>query len=135
MFIAPHTRSLLVPPKAVLLNVISVGAAWGVITLVWQQGHGSDALWGISATHSVDAWIPLMVLAFLFGPSMDYEVFILARMRSPASPSWAHSCSSPHENEEPRSEASLNLRLREKGRYGRPISRTRAATAASCRRR
>lgn len=46
-----HTRSLLLPLKAVLLKVISVGAAWGVITLVWQQGHGSDALWGISATH------------------------------------------------------------------------------------
>ena len=48
---------------------------------MWQQGHGSSALWGISATHSVDAWIPLMVFAFLFGLSMDYEVFILARMR------------------------------------------------------
>ena len=81
LLLARAFRSLLLPLKAVLLNVISVGAAWGVITLVWQQGHGSDALWGISATHSVDAWIPLMVFAFLFGLSMDYEVFILARMR------------------------------------------------------
>src|SRR5437764_1331930 len=56
-------------------------AAWGVITLVWQEGHLSKALWGISATHSVTAWIPLMVFAFLFGLSMDYEVFILSRMR------------------------------------------------------
>ncbi|HEY2260758.1 MAG TPA: MMPL family transporter [Solirubrobacteraceae bacterium] len=81
LLLARAFRSLLLPLKAVLLNVISVAAAWGVITLVWQQGYGSDAIWGISATHSVDAWIPLMVFAFLFGLSMDYEVFILARMR------------------------------------------------------
>jgi RND superfamily putative drug exporter len=81
LLLARAFRSLLLPLKAVLLNVISVGAAWGVITLVWQQGHGSDVIWGITATHSVDAWIPLMVFAFLFGLSMDYEVFILARMR------------------------------------------------------
>jgi RND superfamily putative drug exporter len=65
----------------VILNVISVAAAWGVITLVWQEGHGSSAIWGIAASHSIEAWIPLMVFAFLFGLSMDYEVFILARMR------------------------------------------------------
>jgi RND superfamily putative drug exporter len=74
-------RSLLLPLKAVVLNVISVSAAWGVITLFWQQGHGSNAVFGIPATHSVTSWIPLMVFAFLFGLSMDYEVFILARMR------------------------------------------------------
>ncbi len=74
-------RSLLLPLKAVALNVISVGAAWGVITLIWQDGHGSSLLWGIAATHSITAWIPLMVFAFLFGLSMDYEVFILSRMR------------------------------------------------------
>jgi RND superfamily putative drug exporter len=73
-------RSLLLPLKALLLNVISVGAAWGVMTLVWQDGHGSQ-FWNIAATGSVTAWIPLMVFAFLFGLSMDYEVFILARMR------------------------------------------------------
>src|SRR6202008_1960156 len=49
--------------------------------LVWQAGHGSQQIWGIAATGSVTAWIPLMVFAFLFGLSMDYEVFILARMR------------------------------------------------------
>jgi len=74
-------RSLLLPLKALLLNVVSVGAAWGVCTLVWQDGHGSAQLWGIAATGSVTAWIPLMVFAFLFGLSMDYEVFILSRMR------------------------------------------------------
>ncbi len=81
LLLARAFRSLLLPLKAVILNVISVSAAWGVITLVWQEGHGSSLLWGIAATHSVTAWIPLMVFAFLFGLSMDYEVFILSRMR------------------------------------------------------
>jgi RND superfamily putative drug exporter len=81
LLLARAFRSLLLPLKAVVLNVISVAAAWGVITLVWQEGHGSHLLWGITATHSVTAWIPLMVFAFLFGLSMDYEVFILSRMR------------------------------------------------------
>ncbi len=74
-------RSLLLPLKALLLNVLSVGAAWGAMTLVWQLGYGSKALWGIAPTGSISTWIPLMVFAFLFGLSMDYEVFILARMR------------------------------------------------------
>jgi putative drug exporter of the RND superfamily len=81
VLLARAFRSLLLPLKAVILNVISVGAAWGVLDLVWQRGHGSNLIWGISATGSVTAWIPLMVFAFLFGLSMDYEVFILARMR------------------------------------------------------
>ena len=74
-------RSLLLPLKALLLNVVSVGAAWGALTLVWQHGVGSAQLWGIAATGAITAWIPLMVFAFLFGLSMDYEVFILSRMR------------------------------------------------------
>jgi RND superfamily putative drug exporter len=81
LLLARAFRSLLLPLKAVVLNVVSVGAAWGVVTLVWQEGHLSNLLWGIPATHSVTAWIPLMIFAFLFGLSMDYEVFILARMR------------------------------------------------------
>jgi putative drug exporter of the RND superfamily len=81
ILLARAFRSLLLPLKAVVLNVISVGAAWGVLELVWQSGHGSSLIWGIAATGSVTAWIPLMVFAFLFGLSMDYEVFILARMR------------------------------------------------------
>jgi putative drug exporter of the RND superfamily len=74
-------RSLLLPAKAVVLNVISVAAAWGVMVLIWQEGHGSEAIWSIQATGAIDSWIPLIVFAFLFGLSMDYEVFILARMR------------------------------------------------------
>jgi putative drug exporter of the RND superfamily len=81
VLLARAFRSLLLPLKAVILNVISVAAAWGVLQLVWQQGHGSSQIWGIAATGSITAWIPLMVFAFLFGLSMDYEVFILARMR------------------------------------------------------
>jgi RND superfamily putative drug exporter len=81
VLLARAFRSLLLPLKAVILNVASVAAAWGVLAIMWQHGHGSDLLWGIDATGSVPAWIPLMVFAFLFGLSMDYEVFILSRMR------------------------------------------------------
>jgi RND superfamily putative drug exporter len=81
ILLARAFRSLLLPAKAVVLNVISVCAAWGVLVVFWQQGHGSEAIWSIPATGSITAWIPLMVFAFLFGLSMDYEVFILARMR------------------------------------------------------
>ena len=80
VLLARAFRSLLLPAKAVLLNLLSVGAIYGVLKLVWQDGHGSG-LWGIPATGSVDTFIPLMVFAFLYGLSMDYEVFILARMR------------------------------------------------------
>ncbi|HEY3187884.1 MAG TPA: MMPL family transporter [Solirubrobacteraceae bacterium] len=81
LLLARAFRSLVLPLKAVVLNVVSVLAAWGALQLVWQSGHGSDEIWGIAATGSITAWIPLMVFAFLFGLSMDYEVFILARMR------------------------------------------------------
>jgi RND superfamily putative drug exporter len=74
-------RSLLLPLKAVLLNVLSVCAAWGILVLIWQRGYGSNVIWGIPSTGAITAWVPLMVFAFLFGLSMDYEVFILARMR------------------------------------------------------
>jgi putative drug exporter of the RND superfamily len=81
LLLARAFRSLLLPAKAVLLNVLSIAAAWGVLVLIWQQGWGSEAIWGIQSTGSVPSWIPLMIFAFLFGLSMDYEVFILARMR------------------------------------------------------
>jgi RND superfamily putative drug exporter len=81
ILLARAFRSLVLPLKAVLLNVLSVGAAWGVLALVWQKGYGSHAIWGVGASGSIPAWMPLMIFAFLFGLSMDYEVFILARMR------------------------------------------------------
>jgi putative drug exporter of the RND superfamily len=74
-------RSLVLPAKAVLANLISVGAAYGVLVLIWQDGYGSDAIWGLPATGAITAWIPLFVFAFLYGLSMDYEVFLLSRMR------------------------------------------------------
>ena len=70
----------MLPLKAVLLNLVSLAASFGVVVLVFQQGHGS-ALWDVPATQSVTAWIPVMIFAFLFGLSMDYEVFMLSRMR------------------------------------------------------
>lgn len=81
LLLARAFRSLLLPLKAVVLNILSVGAAWGVMTLIWQQGYGSEQIFGIAATGAIASWIPLMVFAFLYGLSMDYEVFILARMR------------------------------------------------------
>ena len=81
ILLARAFRSLLLPAKAIVLNILSVAAAWGVLVLVWQHGYGSEAIWGIEATGSIPSWMPLMIFAFLFGLSMDYEVFILARMR------------------------------------------------------
>jgi RND superfamily putative drug exporter len=74
-------RSIFLPLKAVILNLISLGAAFGIIVFIFQQGHGSEAIWNVSATDSIIAWIPLMIFAFLYGLSMDYEVFMVSRMR------------------------------------------------------
>jgi RND superfamily putative drug exporter len=73
-------RSLLLPAKAVVLNLLSVGAAYGFMTIVWQDGHGSR-LWNVPPTGSVEVFVPLLVFAFLYGLSMDYEVFIVSRIR------------------------------------------------------
>jgi len=73
-------RSLVLPIKAAILNLISLGAAFGIVVFIFQMGHGSS-LWNITATQAITAWIPLMIFAFLFGLSMDYEVFMLSRMR------------------------------------------------------
>jgi RND superfamily putative drug exporter len=81
LLLARAFRSLIIPLKAVLLNLLSVGAAWGLMALVWQHGWGSDAIWGIEATSSINVEMPIVVFAFLFGISMDYQVFILSRMR------------------------------------------------------
>ncbi len=74
-------RSILLPLKAVLLNLISVTAVFGIATWFWQDGNGSDAIFGIAGTGAMTFWLPVLIFAFLFGLSMDYEVFILARMR------------------------------------------------------
>jgi putative drug exporter of the RND superfamily len=81
ILLARAFRSLLLPAKAILLNILSIAAAWGVMVLMWQKGYGSEPIWDIQATGSIPSWLPLMTFAFLFGLSMDYEVFILTRMR------------------------------------------------------
>ena len=74
-------HSVVLAIKALLLNVLSLAAIFGVVTWFWQQGHGSESIFNVQATGAITYWIPTMIFAFLFGLSMDYEVFILARMR------------------------------------------------------
>ncbi len=81
VLLARAFRSIILPLKAVILNLLSLAAVYGSLVLVWQKGYGSNAIWGIPATGAITGWIPLMVFAFLYGLSMDYEVFILSRMR------------------------------------------------------
>jgi RND superfamily putative drug exporter len=81
LLLARAFRSLILPLKAVLLNLLSVGAAWGLIVLVWQKGFGSDEIFGIQATQAINVEMPIVIFAFLFGVSMDYQVFIISRMR------------------------------------------------------
>ena len=73
-------RSLLLPLKAVLLNLLSVGAAYGLLVVVFKWGVGDDLL-GLYQFAQIEAWIPIFLFAMLFGLSMDYEVFLVTRMR------------------------------------------------------
>jgi RND superfamily putative drug exporter len=73
-------RSVLVPLKAVVMNLLSIGAAYGVIVAVFQWGWGSG-VFGVGKEGPVEAWAPMMLFAVIFGLSMDYEVFLLARIR------------------------------------------------------
>ncbi len=72
-------RSLLVPLKAVIMNLLSIGAAYGVIVAVFQWGWGADLL-NVSAA-PIEPWVPMMLFAIVFGLSMDYEVFLLSAVR------------------------------------------------------
>jgi RND superfamily putative drug exporter len=72
-------RSVLVPLKAVLMNLLSIGAAYGVIVACFQFGWGGDIL-GVSAG-PIEAWVPMMIFAIVFGLSMDYEVFLISAIR------------------------------------------------------
>jgi RND superfamily putative drug exporter len=81
ILLARAFRSLVLPLKAVILNLVSLGAAYGIVVFIFQWGHGSEAIWNVPATNSIIPWIPLMIFAFLYGLSMDYEVFMLTRMR------------------------------------------------------
>ena len=73
-------RSIVVPIKAIFMNLLSVGATYGVLTLVFQHGVGAD-LFGFTQVEAIEAWLPLMLFAILFGLSMDYHVFLLSRIR------------------------------------------------------
>jgi RND superfamily putative drug exporter len=73
-------RSLLVPLKAVLMNLLSVGAAYGVIVAVFQWGWGASLI-GVGKAGPIEAWAPMFLFAIVFGLSMDYEVFLLSRMK------------------------------------------------------
>jgi RND superfamily putative drug exporter len=78
-------RSIVVPLKAILLNLLSVGAAYGLLVLVFQRGVGADLL-GFQQVDVIEAWIPLFLFSVLFGLSMDYHMFLLTRIRE----RWAH---------------------------------------------
>jgi RND superfamily putative drug exporter len=80
ILLARAFRSLVLPLKAVILNLVSLAAAFGIVVIVFQLGHGSG-IWGIDAMQAINPWMPIMIFAFLFGLSMDYEVFMLTRMR------------------------------------------------------
>jgi uncharacterized membrane protein YdfJ with MMPL/SSD domain len=73
-------RSIVIPIKAIVLNLLSVGAAYGVLTLVFQHGWGNELI-GQDATGPIVSWLPLFLFVVLFGLSMDYHVFILSRVR------------------------------------------------------
>jgi RND superfamily putative drug exporter len=73
-------RSLVVPLKAILMNLLSVGAAYGLLVMVFQKGWGAGIL-GLQQIDYVETWIPLFLFAILFGMSMDYHVFLLSRIR------------------------------------------------------
>jgi RND superfamily putative drug exporter len=73
-------RSIVVPIKAIVLNLLSVGAAYGVLVLVFQDGHGEKLL-NFESVGGIAPWIPLFLFVILFGLSMDYHVFILSRVR------------------------------------------------------
>ncbi len=73
-------RSLVVPIKAILMNLLSVGAAYGMLVLVFQKGVGAS-LFGFKQTEAIEAWLPLFLFSVLFGLSMDYHVFLIGRIR------------------------------------------------------
>ena len=73
-------RSIVVPIKAIILNLLSVGAAYGILTLVFQDGHGEKLL-GFNSVGGITPWLPLFLFVVLFGLSMDYHVFVLSKVR------------------------------------------------------
>ncbi len=81
LLLARGLKSILLPAKAVILNALSVAASYGILVLVFQHGLGMQALWGTKSYGAIDTLAPVLIFGFLFGVSMDYEVFILSRVR------------------------------------------------------
>src|SRR5207253_6527826 len=73
-------RSIVVPIKALVMNLLSVGAAYGLLVLVFQHGFAHKLL-GFQQVERIEAWLPLFLFSVLFGLSMDYHVFLLSRIR------------------------------------------------------
>lgn len=73
-------RSIVVPVTAIIMNLLSVGAAYGLMVLVFQKGFLADQL-GFTQTPTIETWIPIFLFCILFGLSMDYQVFLLSRIR------------------------------------------------------
>ncbi|MGZ5398285.1 MAG: MMPL family transporter, partial [Mycobacterium sp.] len=73
-------RSLVIPAKAILMNLLSVGASYGLMVLVFQEGIGARLL-GLTKVGTIEAWVPLFLFSLLFGLSMDYQVFLLSRIK------------------------------------------------------
>jgi uncharacterized membrane protein YdfJ with MMPL/SSD domain len=80
LLLAVAFRSLVVPATSILMNLLSVGAAFGLLVLVFQEGIGAG-LFGFDQVDSIEAWLPLFLFTVLFGLSMDYHVFLLSRIR------------------------------------------------------
>ncbi|MGW0522749.1 MMPL family transporter [Crossiella sp. NPDC003009] len=81
VLLARAFRSLLLPLKAILLNLLSLGAVLGAMVLLWQWGWGTEALLGLRPDGAIGTFVPVTIFAFLYGLTMDYEVFLIARMR------------------------------------------------------
>ena len=73
-------RSILVPLKAVIMNLLSIGASFGVLVAIFQWGWGISLI-GVGKAGPIEAWAPMMLFAIVFGLSMDYEVFLLSRVK------------------------------------------------------
>jgi RND superfamily putative drug exporter len=73
-------RSIVIPAQAILMNLLSVGASYGLLVLVFQKGIGAGLL-GLTQVDTIEAWVPLFLFSLLFGLSMDYQVFLLSRIK------------------------------------------------------
>ena len=118
-------RSIVVPIKAIVLNLLSVGAAYGILVLVFQDGHGEKLL-DFQSVGGIAPVIPLFLFVILFGLSMDYHVFILSRVREAVQPR--------HEQRRrgrPRPQEHRRRRDQRRARHGRRLRLLRARPATS----